>query len=271
MSGARRPRLGQHFLRSEAVLAAILDAAGLRRGERVLEVGPGRGVLTRPLLDAVGAGGEVVAVEYDAELARALRTDAPPQLRLVRGDAARVDLSAHGPFDAIVSNLPYQISGPVTARFLDLLPVMPWRRAVLLVQKEFAERLIAAPGTGDYGRLSVHVQRWCAVQKVRDVPPGCFDPPPRVDSAVITLTPHASPPFVVAASDETLWRDIVDVPFGTRRKQLRNTLPHAVAPHGIDADAARAALEDLGWSARRPEELSPADVHRLLTRLRGAT
>lgn len=247
------------------VLADILAAADVQAGERVLEVGPGEGVLTRPLVDAVGQEGEVVAVEYDAGLAKALRIGAPANLRIVHADAVQADLEGLGPFDRIVSNLPYQISGPVTSRFLDTLP--SWRRAVLLVQKEFADRLHALPRTGDYGRLGVHVQRHCHVRRLRTVAPGSFAPPPRVDSAVVVLEPHAEAPFEVM--DERLWRAVVDGTFQNRRKQLRNTLPPAVAGL-VGRTTARDTLGRLGWSACRPEELAPADFGALVAALREA-
>lgn len=259
-------RLGQHFLRDEAVLDAIVAAADLRPGQRVLEVGPGPGNLTARLASAVGAKGKVVAVEADKALAAPLQ-GRWPNVEIIDGDAVQTDLANLGPFDRIVANLPYLISGPITVAFLDLLrgPATRWGRAVLMYQREFAERLLAGAGDGAYGRLSVHAARWVAVSKVRDVPPGAFDPPPEVDSLVVRLDPHAAPPFAVA--DEALWAAAVDGSFQQRRKQMRNTVPAAVAGLGVPREAALAALDALGLASERPEQVAPATFAALVARL----
>lgn len=267
-----RPRkdLGQHFLTDMRVIDDILAAAQLRPGDRVLEVGPGPGVLTHPLLQAVGPTGSLVAIEQDANLANPLQAQGIPNLTIVRADAVQTDLaqlSRPRPFDAIVANLPYLISGPITAAFLELLadPGTRWKRAVLMFQKEFALRLLAHPSTPDYGRLTVHAARWCRVTKVRDVGAGAFVPPPRVESMVVKLEPHATPPFAV--SDEGLWRATIDGTFQRRRKQLRNSLPAAVGGAGVAHDVAVAALDALGWAQRRPENLTPAEFAQLVAAL----
>ncbi|MGB1697844.1 MAG: 16S rRNA (adenine(1518)-N(6)/adenine(1519)-N(6))-dimethyltransferase RsmA [Thermoplasmatota archaeon] len=243
MSGPTKNKaLGQHFLREPRIARRILEAANLEPHHRVLEIGPGGGVLTEALCEEVA---EVVAVEADDRFADLLEGRFP-NLTLVRGDALQVDLEALGPFDRIVSNLPYQISGPVTARFLDLHAAQGWGHAVLMYQKEFANRLLAGPGSKQYGRLSVYTARYCQVAKVRDVPPGCFEPPPKVHSTVITLTPHEEPPFEVR--NEAAWRRIVDGAFSQRRKQLKNTV------HGVE-------LGEL--ATLRPEQVTPAQFAEL--------
>jgi 16S rRNA (adenine1518-N6/adenine1519-N6)-dimethyltransferase len=259
-------RLGQHFLRDARVLDDILAAAAVREGERVLEVGPGPGNLTERLARAVGPAGQVVAIEADAALAAPLE-GRWPNVEVLEGDAVRTDLAGLGRFDRIVANLPYLISGPITAAFLDLLrrPETRWRLAVLMFQREFALRLLAPPGGSDYGRLTVHAARWCRATRVRDVPPGAFDPPPRVDSMVVRMEPHPQPPFAVR--DEALWRAAVDGTFQRRRKQLRNSLPAALAGAGVPREAALAALEALGWQERRPENLAPAEFALLVDRV----
>lgn len=259
-------RLGQHFLRDGAVLDAIVAAADLRPGQRVLEVGPGPGNLTARLAAAVGAKGTVVAIEADKALAAALE-GRWPNVEVVIGDAVQADLPALGRFDRIVANLPYLISGPITVAFLGLLrdPATHWGRAVLMFQREFAERLLAHAGDDAYGRLSVHAARWVAVSKVRDVPPGAFDPPPEVDSLVVRLDPHPAPPFPI--EDEALWTAVVDGGFQQRRKQLRNTVPAAVAGLGVPREAALAALDALGLSSERPERVAPATFAALVDRL----
>lgn len=264
-----RKDLGQHFLRDDAVLEAVVQAAQLRAGHRVLEIGPGPGNLTARLSAAVGPKGEVVAIEADKALVPHLE-GRWPNVRLVVGDAVQTDLAALGRFDRIVANLPYLISGPITVAFLDLLrdPATRWERAVLMYQAEFAERLLADAGDGAYGRLSVHAARWVKASKVRDVSPGSFDPPPKVDSMVVALVPHPAPPFTVA--DEKLWTAVVDGAFQQRRKQMRNTVPYAAAGLGVDKDDAVAVLDDLGLTTERPEQVAPATFARLVAALAGA-
>jgi ribosomal RNA small subunit methyltransferase A len=261
-----KKELGQHFLRDEAVLDAVMAAAALQPGQRVLEIGPGPGNLTARLASAVGAEGKVVAIEADKELATALH-GRWPNVDVVGGDAVQTDLAAFGRFDALVANLPYLISGPITIAFLDLLrqPATRWGHAVLMYQAEFAERLLAHAGDGSYGRLSVHAARWVTTSKVRDVPPGAFDPPPKVDSMVVRLVPHAQEPFEVA--DERLWTAVVDGSFQQRRKQMRNTVPPAVAGHTKARDAALAALDGLALASERPEQVAPRVFAELVARL----
>jgi len=258
--------LGQHFLRDARVLDAVLAAAQLSPGQRILEVGPGPGNLTERLSLSAGPAGKVVAIEADTGLADLL-FGRWPNVEVVKGDAVQVDLAKHGKFDRIVANLPYLISGPITAAFLDLLarPETAWSRAVLMYQREFAERLLANPGTSDYGRLTVHAARRVRVTKVRDVPAAAFDPPPKVESMVLLFEPHARPPFAV--HDEKVWRAIVDGTFQRRRKQLRNGLPAAVGTIGLPRQRALDALESRGWSERRPENLSPAEFAQLANEL----
>lgn len=231
----RRPKLGQHFLRDARFAQRAVEAAGLTPDDIVLEVGPGKGVLTR-LLAATGA--KVVAVELDEELADKLDV---PGVELIRGDAVQVDLP---PFTACVSNLPYQISSPFLFRLLE----RDFRVAVLLLQKEFAERLVAATGTGDYGRLSVNAQRRADITMIAKVPPGAFDPPPRVDSALVKLTPRP-PAFDVPPNYDA----VVERAFSQRRKKLANAL---------------GAPKDIPFADKRAEELSPEDFAVVARRLR---
>jgi 16S rRNA (adenine1518-N6/adenine1519-N6)-dimethyltransferase len=267
----QRKHLGQHFLRDARIVRRILDAADIRPGEHVLEVGPGDGVLTRPLCAAVASAGagRVTAVEADPRFAEILQRDAPASLRVVRGDALRAGLAGLGPFDRIVSNLPYQISGPITMTFLRLLDLQGWRRAVLMFQKEFADRLRAGPGSKTYGRLSVHAQRRCTVTKICDVAPGCFDPPPEVSSTVVALDPHATPPFSVR--DEEMWDAVVDGSFQQRRKKLRNSVPSHFSRLGLGAAAAKRGVAASGFATRRPEDLSPAEFAALAEAITVAT
>lgn len=239
-------RLGQHFLRDDRTVRRIIEAADIEPGMHVLEVGPGPGVLTQPLSEAAR---RVTTVEADPDLAAAMKGRFP-NVDVVLQDVMKVDLAELGPFDRIVSNLPYQISGPVTAAFLDLLATHPWGHAVLMYQKEFAERLLAGPGTKAYGRLSVQIARHCAIERVREVPPAAFDPPPKVRSLVVKLTPHETPPFDVG--DGALFTRIVDAAFAQRRKQLKNTLA-GVHPRAADV------VGSLGLATLRPEQVTPED------------
>ncbi len=233
---------GQHFLRAPHILEAILDASGIEREHRVLEIGPGQGVLTDPLAKRAQ---HVVAVEADPRMAKPL-LERWPNVDVVLSDVLEVELADLGPFDRIVANLPYQISGPVTAKLLALLREQGWGRAVLMYQKEFGDRLLAGPGTKAYGKLSVQSQRLCEVTKVRDVPPGCFNPPPKVDSIVLRFMPREEPLFEVP--DEARFQHILDRAFGQRRKQLHNSLKGVVSPERLEA---------LGAATLRPEQVTP--------------
>ncbi|MFA5861978.1 MAG: 16S rRNA (adenine(1518)-N(6)/adenine(1519)-N(6))-dimethyltransferase RsmA [Candidatus Thermoplasmatota archaeon] len=231
-----RPKLGQHFLRDARYADRAVEAAKLVADDVVLEVGPGTGVLTRRL---IATGARVIAVELDKELADGIARDLP-RVELIRGDAVQVELPR---FSACVSNLPYQISSPFLFRLLE----REFRVAVLLLQKEFADRLVAKPGSGDYGRLTVNASRRADIKILTKVPPGAFDPPPRVDSALVMLTPRA-PGFDVPPNFDA----VVERAFAQRRKKLSNTLGKKDIPH----------------ANRRPEELTPqefADVARSLS------
>ncbi|HET6403766.1 MAG TPA: 16S rRNA (adenine(1518)-N(6)/adenine(1519)-N(6))-dimethyltransferase RsmA [Candidatus Thermoplasmatota archaeon] len=229
-----RPKLGQHFLRDVRYAERAVEAAELLPTEVALEVGPGKGVLTRLLAPRVA---KLIAVELDPALAAALDV---PNVELIEGDAVQVELPR---FDACVSNLPYQISSPFLFRLLE----RDFRVAVLMVQKEFADRLVAKVGTGDYGRLSVNAQRRADVEILARVPPGAFDPPPKVDSAIVRIRPRP-PAFDVPPNFDA----VVERAFAQRRKKLSNSLGRKDIPH---AD-------------RRPEELTPEEFADVARRLR---
>lgn len=239
-------RLGQHFLVDPAILARIAAAAEPLAGRTVLEVGPGPGGLTRALLASDAA--RVVAVEADprcvAALAELVQVSAG-RLEIVAGDALAVDPAARlaGP-KAIVANLPYNIATELIVRWLRAPAGI--ERIVVLVQREVADRLAAAPGTEAYGRLSVLAQWAARVEALFALPPGAFRPPPKVRSRVVRLVPHGTPP--VAARLTTLER-VTAAAFGQRRKMLRQSLkrvadePQALcAAAGIDPTARAEAL-----------------------------
>ncbi|MEA3246679.1 MAG: 16S rRNA (adenine(1518)-N(6)/adenine(1519)-N(6))-dimethyltransferase RsmA [Gemmatimonadota bacterium] len=255
-----RKRFGQHFLTDPRILARIANALAARDGDTVLEVGPGRGALTEELLARVGPAGHVVAVEVDRDLSAALRLRYAmrPELTLVEGDFLQADLTAHvrAPF-LLAGNIPYNITTPILFKALD-----PPRaaRMVMLVQREVAERIAARAGTRAYGALSANVQAVATVEVLFRVAAGAFSPPPKVESAVIRITPRPDP--VVTPAEEPAFRDFVQALFSFRRKQLVRALREALdlAPAASADLVARAGLDPTA----RPEVLSPADFATLL-------
>jgi len=245
---------GQNFLADDAVLDAIARLAVAHPGERVVELGAGLGHLTAHLL---ARGADVVAVERDRDMARVLRAELGEAIHVEEADAARLDLrrlarSAPGhpaPPVAVVGNIPYHLTSPILFSLLDQAETVS--RAVLLVQREVADRLAAHPGTKDWGLLSVLLQQRARVWVDRVVGRGCFHPPPRVDSAVVVIELGARPP---ASGDPARFRRLVKAGFAQRRKTLRNALEAAhLAPREELERALAAARVDPG---RRGETLS---------------
>jgi 16S rRNA (adenine1518-N6/adenine1519-N6)-dimethyltransferase len=259
-------RLGQHFLRDPKVVQDTLKALELEPGDRVLEIGPGKGVLTLALAEAVGPEGKVVAVELDLALAAGLYGMVPQQVEIIEGDAVEVDLDELGPFDKVVGNLPYRISSPLTFRILDV----PFERAVFLYQAEFAERLAAGVGDPAYGRLSVTRAYRAKAVLLRRVKKGAFIPPPRVMSALVLLVPHEEEPFDIGG-DRVFFDQVVRELFAQRRKTLRKALSNRAEALGIGSYNPTQALELLhqaGVEDVRVEELSPEGYGRLAAALR---
>ena len=216
-----RKRFGQHFLIDRLVIEDIVEAIAPRLGQRMIEIGPGLAALTRPLADRLG---HLTVIELDRDLARQLRTQA--KLTVIEADVLKVDfrlLAEHNPQVIasklrIVGNLPYNISTPILFHLLDAVDVIEDQHFML--QKEVIDRMVALPSTSAYGRLSVMLQWRYAMENVLAVPPQSFDPPPRVDSAIVRMVPHAEP----AALDVKLLSELVRVAFSQRRKLLRHTL-----------------------------------------------
>lgn len=208
-------KLGQHFLVRDSVLERLAQAACNEHTPRVVEIGPGRGALTRHLLRHTD---ELHAIELDASLAEQLRTKyaAEPKLHIHAADVLTTDLSQWGPA-VIAGNLPYYITSPIVEKFLTLDERFPV--GVFLVQWEVSERLMARPGTRDYGYLSVAVQLICEVELVCKVPPAAFAPPPKVDSGAVRLRRRSEIP---ANLQELL--KFVGRCFAQKRKTLRNNL-----------------------------------------------
>jgi 16S rRNA (adenine1518-N6/adenine1519-N6)-dimethyltransferase len=251
-----RPRKswGQNFLIDLNIQRKILDAAEIAPGEQVVEIGPGRGILTRGLLER---GAELLAIELDPLLVKHLRQEIPfVHLNLVQGDALQYPYDRITPPYKVVANLPYYLSTPLLFRLLEERRRIS--RMVLMLQKEVAERVVAPVGEKNYGVLSVMVQLYADVRIAFHVSRGCFRPCPDVDSSVIVLTPLPQPR--VPLRDEALFGRIVRGAFGHRRKRLANALADA----GFSRDHVDAALQKIGLDpARRGETLSLAEFAAL--------
>lgn len=256
-----KKRLGQHFLTDPRLLGRIADALEITRDDTVIEIGPGRGALTEQLLSRAG---RVIAIELDRELAPILaaRWRDEPRFTLVEGDVLEQDLGAlaGGPY-LLAGNVPYNITTPIL--FHAMRRPRP-ARAVYLVQKEVAERVVAAPGSEDYGALSVNVQALAEAKLLFTVGAKAFTPPPKVESAVLRIVPRTT--ALMEDAEEEPFRLLVQAAFGLRRKQMRRVLRTVK-----DWDAARAdaALQAAGIDPEaRPETLAPADFLRLLRAVR---
>ena len=212
-----RKRFGQHFLTDRGIIEEIVQAIAPQAGQSMVEIGPGLAALTQPLVERLG---HLTVIELDRDLAAQLRTH--PQLRVVESDVLRVDFRQLAELAGcklrVVGNLPYNISTPILFLLLDVADVIEDQHFML--QKEVIDRMVARPSTSDYGRLSVMLQWRYAMENVLIVPPTSFDPPPRVDSAIVRMMPHAVP----EALDVTLFSELVRVAFSQRRKLLRHSL-----------------------------------------------
>jgi 16S rRNA (adenine1518-N6/adenine1519-N6)-dimethyltransferase len=259
-SHSARKRFGQHWLQSEKVLHRILEAAAVTRQDCVLEIGPGTGILTRWLVSLAKA---VVAVELDWDVYRKLNNQfaQDDNVKLIQGDILALDLGKAIEADAdfpggfpnkVVANIPYYITGPILELLLGTIGAanpQPYEAIVLLVQKEVAERLYARPGRKAFGALSVRVQYLADCELICPVPAKAFRPPPKVDSAVIRLTPR---PPVVAADDPVFLETLIKLGFSSKRKMLRNNLKSV-----IDKEALSPVLTALGVvETARAEDLS---------------
>jgi 16S rRNA (adenine1518-N6/adenine1519-N6)-dimethyltransferase len=247
-----RKRFGQHFLTDKAVIAEIVDAIDPQPGQAMVEIGPGLAAMTQPLVERLG---HLQVIELDRDLAARLRQH--KQLTVHEADVLKVDITALAAGLVtqslrVVGNLPYNISTPILFHLLDHVAVIQDQHFML--QKEVVERMVAAPSSAAYGRLSVMLQWRYAMEMVVEVGPMAFDPPPRVDSAVVRMTPHAQPaPLPVA-----LLSELVQVAFSQRRKLLRHTLGKWLQERGVAADF------DV---QRRAEEVAVAEYVQLAQRV----
>ena len=256
MPHAKR-RLGQHFLTDPRILARIADALEAGPDDTVLEIGPGHGGLTGAL---AARAGRVVAIEKDRELLPSLRARFPA-VDVIEGDALQLDWHALIPHQFLLAgNIPYNITTPLLDKAL--VPPVPGR-IVFLVQREVADRVIARPGTSDYGALSVGLQSVVRAERLFTVAAGAFQPRPKVDSAVLRLTPLAEP--LVSDSERESFRAAVVGLFSYRRKQLLRGVRELT---GWDPARSGDLLEQAAVSPTvRPEVLSPAEfvqLHRAL-------
>jgi 16S rRNA (adenine1518-N6/adenine1519-N6)-dimethyltransferase len=273
--------LGQNFLVDDSLAARLVDLAGVEPGDRVVEIGTGLGVLTRALAKKAQ---RVVTIEIDAGIVRALRADAvlPDNVELVHADALEVDLAAHvagcvagcvagyvgtGVGSVrLISNLPYHVSAPLLRRCLDLRnQLKDWS---VMLQSEVARRVLARPGSRDYGSLSVLHGLTVTLSKAMDLSPNCFFPVPKVDSTFVRITP-LEPPAVGDAELVDVER-IVRAAFAKRRKTLVNALRAGAFGTEYSADDLKAVLSRCAIEPRaRAESLEPAQLLALARELRG--
>jgi 16S rRNA (adenine1518-N6/adenine1519-N6)-dimethyltransferase len=251
-----RKRFGQNFLHDPQVIQRIVDNIRPRAGQAMVEIGPGEGALTAELLPLLG---QLDVVELDRDLIPLLETRLAGlgELRIHQADALKFDFCQLSPGPAqlrVVGNLPYNISTPLLFHLLDMSHCI--QDMHFMLQKEVVERITAQPGSGQYGRLSVMMQYHCQTEMLFTVGPGAFRPAPKVDSAIVRLTPHRQPPVAVEVDRLA---QLVSRAFAQRRKTLRNNLKGL-----LDTSAIEAAGIDPGI---RPERLSLEEFARLAEHL----
>jgi 16S rRNA (adenine1518-N6/adenine1519-N6)-dimethyltransferase len=226
-----RKRFGQHFLTDGGIIDAIVQAIAPASGQSMVEIGPGLAALTQPLVERLG---RLTVIELDRDLALRLRLH--PQLEVIESDVLRVDFAPLCAAAAeqgglrIVGNLPYNISTPILFHLMDFAAGVQDQHFML--QKEVVQRMVAPADSADFSRLSVMLQWRYAMENMLDVPPESFDPPPRVDSAIVRMVPRAQVPQVDAARLST----VVQVAFSQRRKLLRHTLGKYLQEQGFDGE-----------------------------------
>jgi 16S rRNA (adenine1518-N6/adenine1519-N6)-dimethyltransferase len=222
-----RKRFGQHFLTDQAIIGAIVDAIEPHQGEAMVEIGPGLGAMTLPLLERIQP---LTVIELDRDLAARLRQRGG--LEVIESDVLKVDFAAlaaaKGQRLRVVGNLPYNISTPILFHLLGAVEHVLDQHFML--QKEVVDRMAAEPGRKDYGRLTVMLQWRYQIESVLDVPPSAFDPPPRVDSAIVRMLPL---PTAASAVNEKLLSELVTSAFSQRRKLLRHSLGVWLAQRGF--------------------------------------
>lgn len=245
-----RKRFGQHFLADRACIDAIVQAIAPRPGDNLVEIGPGTGVLTAPL---VAQTGHITVIEIDRDLGPRLAAQYGDALTLVQQDVLQVDFSGFGQNLRIVGNLPYNISSPLLLHLIAVADRV--RDQHFMLQKEVVDRIVAVPGS-DMGRLTVFLQNHYQVVKLFDVPPEAFDPPPKVDSSVVRMVPLPRPHTTAIAQLEAA----LAAAYAQRRKMLRRTLGSWLAQQHPSFDLEKAAADDaqlvpLTDLSQRPEQI----------------
>ena len=253
-----KKRFGQHFLHDPGTIDRIVRAIAPTTGDRIVEVGPGRGAITLPLLEALGTL-DVIEIDPDVVPRLEERCAGRGTLHIHLADALEFDfrsLRGDGPPLRLVGNLPYNISTPLLFHFIAQLDAIASMHFML--QKEVVARMAAKPGGKEYGRLTVMLAPWVRVEPLFDIGTGAFSPPPKVISTFFALHPYASPPFAI--HDHAAFAKVVLAAFGQRRKTLRNSLAGL-----MDAAAIAAAGVDPG---ARPETLAPVEFAALAAQVR---
>ena len=248
----------QHFLTDPRIVARIADILDIS-GRAVLEIGPGEGILTQALLER---GAKVISVELDSVLANKLSHRFASEIEddsllIIQGDAVKVPLP---PFEIVIANLPYSISSPITFRLLDI----GFEAAILMYQKEFADRMMAHPGTRDCGRLSIMLQTYARANRCFDLPPGAFSPPPAVKSTVMWIEPR-KPLFPV--DDRKVYEEIVRELFSRRRKTVQSTLKALTRRFGEEKIGSVIRDLDPEILSSRPEALYLEDFATISNKL----
>jgi 16S rRNA (adenine1518-N6/adenine1519-N6)-dimethyltransferase len=252
-----RKRFGQHFLRDQGVIDHIVEVINPQPEEHLVEIGPGLGAITLPVLQRVKA---MDAVEIDRDVIAALKVSSfsVGELRLHEADVLKFDFGTlrGGPAMRLIGNLPYNISTPLLFELIKQRE--HFRDMHFMLQKEVVDRMAAAPDTDDYGRLTVMLAPWLRVEPLFDIGPEAFRPPPRVMSTIVRLIPHAGAPFVI--EDQALFASVVMAAFSQRRKTLRNALKTLLSAEQIEAAGIDPGL--------RAEVLPPASFAALAAQLR---
>ncbi|HMA83212.1 MAG TPA: 16S rRNA (adenine(1518)-N(6)/adenine(1519)-N(6))-dimethyltransferase RsmA [Candidatus Thermoplasmatota archaeon] len=245
----KKTKLGQHFLIDNSVIEKELFIANLSTDDVVLEIGPGKGVLTQKLAERVR---QVIAIELDNTLYHFLKQVLPENVLLIHQDIMDLSWDDIPFFTKVVANLPYQISSPVTFKLFEV----NFEKAVLIYQKEFAERMIACSGSKDYSRLSVGIRYKSKCKIHMNIPPKSFSPPPKVMSSLVELIPYEKPPFHIV--DESFFFEVTKQLFSHRRKQIGTILKNSkLLPYN----------EDLLFLTKRVEELTPQEIGLLSNQL----
>jgi len=239
-----KQKLGQNFLIDKKVAKQEVKYANITHDDIVLEIGPGHGILTKLLAERAK---KVVAIEIDKNLFSNLKNSLPDNVELFNGDALKLDFEILPKFNKIVSNLPFQISSPITFKFFDY----NFDLAILIYQKEFANRMTASPGSKDYSRLSVGVYYKTKCEPLETIPKSCFKPKPKVDSCMIRLIPRKSPPFFVI--NEKFFFDLTKNLFNHRRKKIKTILNKSYT----------VPLKDVPYLDLRVENLTPEQIGEL--------